>query len=320
MAGYDDFHVEVKDLTIRIDADSARVTFRREDTIDGNTLPLSGLKEVLLEKQANGRLGVSVISRPGSRPSAATRPLIERHEEAERDRAEHERLAPQKAEEEKAQAERDRLERENLAKQQLPEFPWPPPPPSATAQIRCKQLRLKTSVTRFGEVDGRLSEALDANGYFERSYYAVPDGFALVTRIEQINDDGTPRGGSQRWSLEAPSLKEFSFSAYLRAVFLAPPGYYRVIVFFVTPHTIVPSQSPVRQPDIDTWSRGGGNEVPPPMAGEVFSREGDPCTITIYIYEFKRRTESDHPVFLNPGRISGHTHLVAAGLCTKLNR
>ncbi|MGQ0594944.1 MAG: protein kinase domain-containing protein [Gammaproteobacteria bacterium] len=56
LAGYDDFRVEVKDLTIRIDADSARVTFRREDTIDGKNLPHPGLKEVLLEKQANGRL------------------------------------------------------------------------------------------------------------------------------------------------------------------------------------------------------------------------------------------------------------------------
>ncbi|MGH8589075.1 MAG: hypothetical protein ACREXX_06975, partial [Gammaproteobacteria bacterium] len=56
LAGYDDFRVEVKDLTIRIDADSARVTFRREDTIDGKTLLQPGLKEVLLEKQANGRL------------------------------------------------------------------------------------------------------------------------------------------------------------------------------------------------------------------------------------------------------------------------
>ena len=56
LAGYDDFRVEVKDLTIRIDADSARVTFRREDTIDGKTLPHPDLKEVLLDKQPNGRL------------------------------------------------------------------------------------------------------------------------------------------------------------------------------------------------------------------------------------------------------------------------
>jgi predicted Ser/Thr protein kinase len=55
-AGYDNFRVEVKDVTIRIDADSARVTFRREDTIDGRILPHPGFKEVLLEKQANGRL------------------------------------------------------------------------------------------------------------------------------------------------------------------------------------------------------------------------------------------------------------------------
>jgi hypothetical protein len=56
LAGYDDFRFEVKDLTIRIDAESARVTLRREDTIDGRTLPHPGLKEVLLEKQDNGCL------------------------------------------------------------------------------------------------------------------------------------------------------------------------------------------------------------------------------------------------------------------------
>ncbi|MDQ3774313.1 MAG: hypothetical protein M3461_08105, partial [Pseudomonadota bacterium] len=56
LAEYDDFRVEVKDLTIRVDADSARVTFRREDTIDGKTLPQPGLKELWLDKQASGRL------------------------------------------------------------------------------------------------------------------------------------------------------------------------------------------------------------------------------------------------------------------------
>ncbi|MGH9893995.1 MAG: hypothetical protein ACREA0_18850, partial [bacterium] len=56
LAGYEDLRVGLKDVTIRIDAASAKVTFRREDTIDGKTLPQPGLKEVLLEKQANGRL------------------------------------------------------------------------------------------------------------------------------------------------------------------------------------------------------------------------------------------------------------------------
>jgi len=56
------------------------------------------------------------------------------------------------------------------------------------------------------------------------------------------------------------------------------------------------------------------------MACEVFSREEDPCTIPIYIYEFKRRTESEQPAILNPGQISGRMHLVAAGLWTELNR
>lgn len=56
LAGYNDLQVALKNLTIQIDANSARVTFRREDTIDGKTLPQPGLKELWLEKQANGVL------------------------------------------------------------------------------------------------------------------------------------------------------------------------------------------------------------------------------------------------------------------------
>jgi hypothetical protein len=56
LAGYNDLRVALKDLTIQIDADSAKVTFRREDTIDGKTFLQPGLKELWLEKQANGVL------------------------------------------------------------------------------------------------------------------------------------------------------------------------------------------------------------------------------------------------------------------------
>jgi hypothetical protein len=56
LAGYDGLRVTVKDLEIRIEGDSAKVTFRREDTIDGKTVAHPDLKEVVLAKQANGRL------------------------------------------------------------------------------------------------------------------------------------------------------------------------------------------------------------------------------------------------------------------------
>ncbi len=277
--------------------------------------------------------------------------VIEAREKAERDRTAEDRLAQQKAEEAQAerdrlerekparqkaaeaQAERDRLEREHLARQKvealrlqqqlserMPKFPWPPPQASATEVIPCELFQSKTGVTRFGDVDTRLRKALEGNGYFERSYYAVPDGFALVTRIEHTNSDGTPRKGLQRWRLDVPRLDEFSLSGYLSAVFLAPPGFYRVIVFFVTPHPVVPSQSPVMTEEIKALIGSGASRLPRATATQDASPKGYPCAITVFVYEFNLRTESDQPAIVNPGQISGRTHLVGAGLWTALTR
>lgn len=38
-----------------------------------------------------------------------------------------------------------------------------------------------------GEVECKLRTALDAKGYAQRSYFSAPNGFALVTQLEQYN-------------------------------------------------------------------------------------------------------------------------------------
>jgi len=179
-------------------------------------------------------------------------------------------------------------------------------------------LKSKTGATSLRDVERRISEVLQENGYFESSYYAVPDGFALVTSIEQINDDGTPKEGLQRWSLKVPPLSEFSLSAYLRALFRAPPGYYRVIVFIVTPHPIVQSEAKVTPKEAGDWLKKGADRLPGAIGALDFSREGYACTALVY--EFSRRTESDEPAILDPGNIPGRIHLVKAGLWEALTR
>ena len=81
-------------------------------------------------------------------------------------------------------------------------------------------------IAKLGDVDSILSNVLHGNGYVEQSYYAVPDGFALVTKLDQINTDGTSKALSDRWSI-APanvSLSYFSLRSYLPALFTAAPG------------------------------------------------------------------------------------------------
>ncbi len=67
----------------------------------------------------------------------------------------------------------------------FPEFPWPP---ESSATVVLPSAFLAKAVRRHLEnVDQILASALAACGYYDRSYYAVPSGFALATRLEQIN-------------------------------------------------------------------------------------------------------------------------------------
>jgi hypothetical protein len=166
--------------------------------------------------------------------------------------------------------------------------------------------------TRLRDVDGRITDALEQNGYYESSYYAVPAGFALVTKMEQINSDGTPKQGLQRWIIAPPTLVKFSLTAYLAALFRATPGYYRVIVFIVTPYAFAQSIVEVTPEEANEWLSGGLNRLPASIGSLDFLREDYACTALIY--EFERASEAEEPRIRRPGLIPGHTHLVKAGI------
>ena len=195
-------------------------------------------------------------------------------------------------------------------------FPWPPPQASATEVIPRTLLEPKLGPTRLRNADQRITEALEQNGYYERRYYAVPEGFALVTRMEQIESDGTSKQGPQRWTLQPPLYAEFSITAYFAALLRGMPGYYRVIVFVVTPFPFEQSTAKVTPNEIEEWYSGGLNRLPPSIGNLEFSHEGYACTALIY--EFERPPEVDEPRIRLPGRIPGRIHLVKAGIWEKL--
>ncbi len=79
----------------------------------------------------------------------------------------------------------------------LPEFPWPPPAASASYVLPDKLL---ASYHTVGDVVGAILGALERSGYVERSFFRTEaGGVALVTRLERINDDGTPYSETGRW-------------------------------------------------------------------------------------------------------------------------
>jgi hypothetical protein len=198
----------------------------------------------------------------------------------------------------------------------VPEFPWPPPKASASATISRELLLGDKEHPKLGDAVGALDLAFGKAGYGERSYYSVPDGFAMASRIEQINQDGTAKGPADRWSLEVPPMRKFSFSAYLTALFRARPGYYRVIVFVVTSKPFSQSNAKVTSEEAELWISSGLNALPEDIASREYT-SAHRCTALIY--EFKRM-ETQPAKFVDPSELTGQRHLEKSGLLAALKR
>jgi len=201
---------------------------------------------------------------------------------------------------------------------EIPHFPWPPPQASATYIIPNTLIISKSGVTRLRDVDERITVALSDHGYSERSYFAVPAGYAQVTRIEQIEIDGTSMKGDNRWVQDASPLSVFSLQAYLKALFLAPRGYFRVIVFIITPIPFSQSDTKITREEAMKWLSSGLNRLPDSIGEMEFSSQTFTCSALVY--EFERPTESHDPTIRIPGRLQGLVHLERAGLMEGLRK
>lgn len=190
----------------------------------------------------------------------------------------------------------------------IPQFPWPPPEPTGRAVL--DRDRCAAGAATWGAVAQRLETALGQAGYFEHSYYAVPGGFALVTRLEQIEFDGTPKPPPQRWSADAPRHEVFSLRDYLRALFTAPQGHYRVIVFIVNDRAFASSGEEVSGEEALAWLQTGLNRLPPELAAREFTANH---ACTALVYQFIRIAE-DEAVANPPGAAPVRTQLQRSGI------
>ncbi len=196
-----------------------------------------------------------------------------------------------------------------------PKFPWPPPKASASVKITDEVLSSSIEkVVYLGDIDKIINKALKASEYWEMSYYAVPDGFALVTRLEQINSDGTPKEEQDRWSMQVPPMRKFTLMNYLKALFTANPGHFRILVFIVTPKPFSKSDETVDRKEAMDWLERGLNKLPQPIASKLYTNQ---CEITVLIYEFEQ-PESGETILKQPSHLSGRKHIEQSGLISAL--
>jgi hypothetical protein len=144
-------------------------------------------------------------------------------------------------------------------------FPWPPPAPSTFAVISSERILNSGALARaptFSGIDSGLRSALRAAGGAEASYYAVPQGYAMVTRLESIESNGALKPEAERWGQSSLLPSDFSLVSYLKLLFLAPQGHYRLIVFVVTAESFSGTKTDVTSDEARMWLTYGENLLP----------------------------------------------------------
>ncbi|UAK24523.1 hypothetical protein [Sphingomonas nostoxanthinifaciens] len=163
-----------------------------------------------------------------------------------------------------------------------------------------------------GYVDTLLTRALARIGFVESGRYRVPGGFVLVTRMERFRPDGTS-WAPDRFTIDdsaAVHLGSFSLGDYLRALFTAPEGQYRVLAFVVTDQPVTQTGSGLSADAASELVSSGATDLPETYARLRFTPAH---RVVALVYEF-RRVGSAQPSLRLPSDLQGLTHLQQVGL------
>jgi HEAT repeat protein len=189
----------------------------------------------------------------------------------------------------------------------LPKFPWPPPRYTSIVTFGRELDRklLGNDNESLDTVQKRLVKALnDADAGFESRLFAAPGGFVMLTKLEQTDENGTPLKGGDHWKDMRPTPR--SPGDYLVRLFIAPPGYYRLIAFLFTDQAnFGTSAAPV--PKLES----GGQILPAAVAAVTFGQRN--AFALIYSYQ-KRDTGIARPYT----QVSGPQHLERSHIISAL--
>jgi hypothetical protein len=199
----------------------------------------------------------------------------------------------------------------------IPAFDWPPPQPSAFVVLPSPLTLDPQQPAVLADIDRALVVALNETGYYDKAYFGVPGGFVLVTRLEQIEANGTPLKPPDRWNVKLKAMHEFSLRAYLQALFAATPGYYRIIAFIVTDVPFTSSGTPVGREKAGEWLTQGANKLPASVSDQPVMKAH---AVTAYIYEFEQPGHGQQAVLLINQGPQGQEHLQKAQLWVRLVR
>ena len=165
-----------------------------------------------------------------------------------------------------------------------------------------------------GSVANLLEQAFDSAGYAERSYFWIPGGFALASRIETIRADAAPAEGAERWAVEMDRPAQ-GFVDFIRALFDARPGLYRVIVFAATDAPASAGERAPTSTEARSWMYRGLMQLPADIGRLPYG--ADHHTMAL-VYEFEQPPDRSGARVRQPSGSPGRVHLEKSGLLSAL--
>jgi hypothetical protein len=190
-------------------------------------------------------------------------------------------------------------------------FPWPPRWPTSRWLAAPDLFSDRNRFSTLANVNDFLREKLQQAGYGDYGYFKIKDrGFAIVTRLERINEKGEP-DLAKRFDPSLKPTSSFNLAEYVYRLFLGATGRYRVFVFLFTPE-LIESQQPGRQIEYALareWNQHGTDALPPNIGALRVTAEHK---LTVLVYEFiYREREKAPPYVLSSGGINPIQHLAA---------
>ncbi|MCC6463312.1 MAG: M48 family metalloprotease [Saprospiraceae bacterium] len=169
----------------------------------------------------------------------------------------------------------------NMEQAGLRSFPWPPP---ACAERYTIKDRLNTQFATLRDVDQWLQKALENRRYWSRSYRYLPNGFALITRLEQFNEDGSSKADPYRWVDYPVAEGSGGILDYLYSLILPRKGFFRVFVFAVTDQSEGSNGQVVDRAQAQKWLENASSQLPHALGARRLNEEH---FVEVLVYEFQ---------------------------------
>lgn len=198
----------------------------------------------------------------------------------------------------------------------FPAFPDRVPSPSKRTQLRLfTQDAIDSGTLNLGDAENKLRQALADGGYEELAYYSFDRGFAIATTLEQTDHEANPLH-ENRWMIDVRQSNVFDLNSFLRALFLADKGYFRVLVFIVNDRPLKFGEEVDKQALRDVIAEGS-DRLPAELRKRLFNPQ---MKCTALVYEFEHDENSRSIINKKPGRHSVNRHLTSTNTKQSLDR